>query len=189
MSSISLRIINLSLSLSSKRKPLQNLISVSQYALVDDQKTEARHIESLLRILLFLIISCSLQIIYQHLCRLLFSLNLSDLSEFYSKKLTQSGLFPKVFEDGVLNWKISFGILTQTDAYPLHIKNVSFSKMPLQYEVNPQKPQNIEYGRIMQNGVKVYDGWMHYTADTFDELYYMIEYEPKNDIKMISWFL
>ena len=182
MSSINLLIIKYRVSFASKRKLLQKLVSVSQYPLVDSQKNDARHIESLLRILLFLIISCSLQIIYQHLCRLLFSLNLSDLSEFYSKKLTQSGLFPKVFEDGVLNWKISFDILTQTDAYPLHIKNVSFSKMPLQYEVKPQKPQNIEYGRIMQNGVEVYDGWMHYTADTFDELHYMIEYEPKNDI-------
>ena len=135
MSSISLLIINLSLSLSSKRKPLQNLISVSQYALVDDQKTEARHIESLLRILLFLIISCSLQIIYQHLCRLLFSLNLSDLSEFYSKKLTQSGLFPKMFEDGELNWKISFTF----SRWQMH--TLCTSKMSLSHRC-PSRPRS-----------------------------------------------
>ena len=152
MSSINLLIINYRLSFASKRKLLQKLVSVSQYALFDSQKNNDRHIESLLRILLFLIISCSLQIIYQHLCRLLFSLNLSDLSEFYSKKLTQSGLFPKVFEDGVLNWKMSFDILTQTDAYPLNIKNVSFSQMPIQYEVISQPLHNINYGRNMRNG-------------------------------------
>ena len=143
MSVISLLIINLSLSLSSKRKPLQNLISVSQYALVDDQKTEARHIESLLRILLFLVISCSLKSIFLRLSPHSKFLNLCVSYEFYNKKHTQSGLFPVKLQDDELNWKIILNYAALKDAFLLAINGVSFPEMPLQTEVNKEGHQNI----------------------------------------------
>ena len=103
-------------------------------------------------------------------------LNLTDLSEFYSKKLTQSGLFPKEFEDSELNWKIILNYAVLTDAFLLDINGVSFPEMPLQTEVNPEGPQNITRSVIMLNGVEVHSGWVQYTADTFEEMHSVIEY-------------
>ena len=65
------------------------------------------------------------------------------LYEFYSKKLTHSGLFPVKLQDGELNWKIVLHYDTLTNSFPLQINGVYFLQMPLQSELNPEGPQNI----------------------------------------------
>ena len=73
---------------------------------------------------------------------------------------------------------------TLTDAFLLDINGISFPKMPLQTEVNPEGAQNIERGTIMLNGEEVLEGWVQYTADKFDEMHSVIEYEPVTDIEI-----
>ena len=80
------------------------------------------------------------------------------LYKFYSKKLTQSDLFPVKLQDDELNWKITLNYDTETDAFLLHINGVSFLQMPFQSEVNLEGPQNIERGTIKLNGVEVHTG-------------------------------
>ena len=60
--------------------------------------------------------------------------------------------------------------------------------MPLQTEVNKEGAQNIQGGVIQLNLQEVHSGWVKYTADTFDEMHSVIEYEPVTDIE-ISYFL
>ena len=60
--------------------------------------------------------------------------------------------------------------------------------MPLQTEVNKEGHQNIIWGVIMLNGEEVHSGFVQYTADTFDEIHSVIEYEPITEIEMIDWF-
>ena len=74
------------------------------------------------------------------------------LYEFYSKKLTHSGLFPVKLQDGELNWKVILNYAALRDAFLLDVNGVSFSEMPLQTEVNKEGPQNIMRGKIILNG-------------------------------------
>ena len=76
-----------------------------------------------------------------------------------------------------------------TDVFLLDINGVPFPEMPLQTEVNPKGPQNILGGVIMLNGAEVHDGsFVQYTADTFEEMHSVIEYEPVTDIEIKSRF-
>ena len=75
-----------------------------------------------------------------------------------------------------------------TDAFLLDINGVSFPEMPLQTEVNPEGPQNIQMGVIMLNGQEVHSGWVQYTAETFDEMHSVIDYESVTDIEIKGCF-
>ena len=60
--------------------------------------------------------------------------------------------------------------------------------MPLQTEVNKEDTQNIQGGVIQLNLQEVHSGWVKYTADTFDEMHSVIEYEPVTDIEIKDKF-
>ena len=77
---------------------------------------------------------------------------------------------------------------TLTDAFLLDINGISFPEMPLQTEVNPEGAQNIHSGVIMLNGKEVHDGYVQYTADTFDEMHSVIEYKPVTDIYISDFY-
>ena len=83
-------------------------------------------------------------------------INLCVSFEFYSKTLTQPGLFPVMLVNGELNWKIVLNYTALTDALLLDINGVSFHQMPLQSEVNVEGPQNITFGTIMLNRKEVH---------------------------------
>ena len=60
--------------------------------------------------------------------------------------------------------------------------------MPLQTEVNKEGAQNIQGGVIQLNLQEVHSGWVQYTADTFEEMHSVIEYEPVTDIEIKDKF-
>ena len=103
-------------------------------------------------------------------------------------KHTQSGLFPVKLQDVELNWMIILNYTALKDAFFLAINGASFPEMPLQTEVIKEGHQNIIWGVIMLNGEEVHSGFVQYTADTFDEIHSVIEYDPITEIEMIDWF-
>ena len=78
-------------------------------------------------------------------------------------------MFPLHIQDDDLQWKISLNYDLQNDKFLLHINDKSFHQMPSQTEVNPEGPQNIDFGAIVLNDVEVHDGFAQYTEYTVDE--------------------
>ena len=85
-------------------------------------------------------------------------------------------MFPVKLQDGELNWKVVLHYDSLTNSFPLQINGIYFLQMPLQSELNPEGPQNIERGAIKLNGEEVHEGWAQYTAETFDEMHEKIEF-------------
>ena len=64
---------------------------------------------------------------------------------------------------GETNWKISLQSYTKTDSFRLTFNDIEFKNLPYQSEIVPCGPQNINYGKIKMNGVKVLRGFKIYS--------------------------
>ena len=75
------------------------------------------------------------------------------------KKLSQSGLFPIRLVNDDLNWKLCLNYDLRNEIFLLQINDIFFLDMPIQSEVNPKGPQNIQFGAIKLNGEEVNSGF------------------------------
>ena len=98
--------------------------------------------------------------------------------------MSEQGLFPLVLQDEELQWKIILNYDLPSKKFLLAINGEPFLKMPRQYQVNPQGPQNILQGAITLNGVVVHDGWAQFDHYTVYDWYTKIDKEPGTDLRI-----
>ena len=65
------------------------------------------------------------------------SSNFIPFIRFYSKKLSQPGLFPLKIADDELKWKVVLSYHLPKEIFLLQINGINFLDMPIQSEVNP----------------------------------------------------
>ena len=78
---------------------------------------------------------------------------------FYSKTLSQAGIFPLVLQDDELGWKLAVDYGVEDDKFTLFINGRAFISLPYKASLATPVPQNIEVGIITLNGVKVHSGY------------------------------
>ena len=85
--------------------------------------------------------------------------------------MNHPNLFPLIFQDNVLSWKLSLHYSVAEDKFHLFINDKPFLSLPFKADVSGSEPMNIENGEIKLNDIQVHKGWCMWTEDTIKGWY------------------
>ena len=100
--------------------------------------------------------------------------------DFYSKTLTEPGVFPLVLQDDELGWQLAADYGVEDDKFILFVNGRAFLTLPYKASLDTTVPQSIESGKITLNGVQVHSGFKQYTEETF------FEWLDEHDIESVT---
>ena len=100
--------------------------------------------------------------------------------DFYSKTLTEPGVFPLVLQDDELGWQLAADYCVEDDKFILFVNGRAFLTLPYKASLDTTVPQSIESGKITLNGVQVHSGFKQYTEETF------FEWLDEHDIESVT---